>query len=61
MALAMVTPTDHSGRGDGNSGPRVVPLLNVLPDVLQCVREVVSGEKARLQWSCDFHKNHLFG
>ena len=22
MALAMVTPTDHSGRGDGNSGPR---------------------------------------
>ena len=60
LALTLLTAAAGGG-GDGRGERRSeLPLLS-LPGVLQSVRREVGGARQDLQWSCDFHKNHLFG
>jgi hypothetical protein len=57
LSLLLLLPTSRGG-GDGDAS-EPLPLLTILPGVLQSLRGEVSGSRARLEWNCDFHRNHL--
>ena len=49
-----------SGPGSGPRGLRATLLKNLVGS-LTGLREGVVECRLRLQWSCDFHRNHLLG